>query len=467
MNELVKIDVSYEYAPKVYVYKRNSGWFWKFKLPGGKWFYGIAPGDDEKSANRNANRKERELAKGLFTQKEVDRLQKSSNKIITFKSAIDDYIDHLKSEGASPNYFKKSKISLKAIAAIFENEFRVKYVHKVTEDDAYNFRKYLLKKVEAEEMKRVSSFNVLNEARRLFKWLRKRKKILENPFREIDAIKVPREEKARTVAPTHDIVPRLLSANYKHRYEFPIKEFAYGLYRTGARLQELLYLEVSDVDWQTGRWVIQTKKCPTKHGDSWSPKYAKTRVTFIPGDVLDMMKPLVERALNHRVVGYMPDGEGVRHPVEAKFIFTAIDRHLTRKGKEKVFRRVDCIRGAWGALFVAAGLAERKESSGGKAGRYKNGIKLRTDVQTPFTRHDMRRGFNLEAKKAGMSLDDRSLILGHGRSVNENNYCGKAELDTSQIAETLNNKMWKVEAATAGEGMVPRARIELAPDFSE
>ena len=71
MNELVKIDVSIEYAPKVYIYKRDSGWWWKFKLPNGKWFYGHAPGSSEQVAKRNASKKEKELAKGLFSQKEV------------------------------------------------------------------------------------------------------------------------------------------------------------------------------------------------------------------------------------------------------------------------------------------------------------------------------------------------------------------------------------------------------------
>jgi hypothetical protein len=40
---------------------------------------------------------------------------------------------------------------------------------------------------------------------------------------------------------------KLLSANYEHRFEFPIKEFVYGLFRTGARKEELLALEVDEL----------------------------------------------------------------------------------------------------------------------------------------------------------------------------------------------------------------------------
>lgn len=443
MNELVQLDVSFEYAPKVYVHKRKWGWYWKFQLPNGSWFYGRAPGDDEQSAKRNASRKERELAKGLFTKKEIEKFQESSNKLSTFEMAISDFIDHLKTEGASPNYYKGLKTQLLATAKFFEKQYCVKYVHKVTEDEAYGYRKHLLNRVKVDDITRASAFRILNDVKRLFKWLKKRKRIPQNPWFEVEAIPVPKEERARTVAPSNDILPQLLSANYTHRYGFPIKEFAYGLFRTGARKEELLYLEVDDVDWETGHWTIRTKECPIKHGMKWSPKYGKTRETVIPADVLEMLKPLAERAINHRVVGYTPNKDGEMAPVEARFIFTMIDRSVSGKVQEPIYKRVDSIRGAWGALFIAAGLAEPNESSSPSTRKYKNGKKVRTDYSVPYTRHDMRRGFNLAAKEAGMSLDERASILGHGREVNEHHYCGKPKLNAKKIAEILNNKMWK------------------------
>lgn len=436
MYELVKIDVSFEYAPKVYVYKRESGWFWKFELPNGKWFYGRAAGDDEKSAKRNASKKERELAKGLFTQKEVDKLQT----ILTFEEAINEFIDELKAEDRSPRYYKDEKKKLNAVANTFMEKYKKLYVHKVTEDDAFIFRKDLLLRVKNKEIKRVTAFGTLNSAKRLFKWLRKRKKIPFNPWIEVEAISVPREERARSIATPRETLTKLLEAKYKHRYEFPIKEFAYGLFRTGARKEELLFMEISDVDWQTGKWTIKSKNCPTKHGEEWRPKYGKSRVTIIPQDMLMMLKPLVKRALDHKVVGYTPNRNGKQVAVDAQFIFTMLDRKLSKASK-KVYRRVDEIRGAWGALFIAAGLAEPKESYSGSTKKYKDGIKKRTDVKIPYTRHDMRRGFNLEAKRAGMSLDDRALVLGHSKEVNENHYLGRPEFDADKIAEIINNKM--------------------------
>lgn len=445
MNELVQLDVSFEYAPKVYVYKRKWGWYWKFELPNGKWFYGRAPGDDKQTARRNASKKERELSKGFFTKKEIEKIQGSSNKLLTFEMAINDYLDHLQAEGVSPSYICSEKGKMFPIAMILEKKFRVKYVHKLTEDEAYHFRRHLLKRVGAGEIKRVTAFGDLNAIKRLFKWLKKRKMILQNPWVEIEAIPVPKEERARTVAPSNDILPQLLSANYTHRYSFPIKEFAYGLFRTGARKEELLYLEVDDVDWETGYWTIRPKECPIKHGMKWSPKYGKTREAIIPVDVLELFKPLVERAMSHRVVGYTPNKKGKLVPTDARFIFTMIDHRLSAKSQQPVYKRVDSIRGAWGALFVAAGLAEAKTSTSPAMGKYKDGKKIRTDYSVPYTRHDMRRGFNLAAKEAGMSLDERASILGHGRDVNEHHYCGRPKLDIKKIAEILNERMWKKE----------------------
>ncbi len=443
MNELVQIEVSFEYAPKVYCYKRENGWYWKFKFPNNTWFYGPAPGNTKKVARQNANLKERQLAKGLFTQREAEKYRTTSSQVLTFDDAIEQFIDHLKSEDASPNYYKGLEATLKAAARYFIEVQRIDFAHKLTEDHAYRYRQSLLARVKSEEIKRVTAFKLLNNFKRLYKWLRRRKKIASNPWVEVEAIVVPKEERSRRVTPTPDIIPKLMSADYKHRFNFPIKEFVYGLFRTGARKQELLYMEVDDVDWETGRWEIRKKKCPVKHGDVWFPKYKKSRVTFLPQDVLDLFKPLVERAKLHKVVGYTPNFSGVMKPQEARFIFTMIDVNLSSPGRRKVYRRVDSVRGSWGGLFIAAGLVESKLTFSRSTAKYKNGHKVRTDVAVPFTRHDMRRGFNVAAKKAGMSLDDRAMLLGHGRDVNESSYCGEPELDGREVLEIINNKMWK------------------------
>lgn len=175
---------------------------------------------------------------------------------------------------------------------------------------------------------------------------------------------------------------------------------------------------------------------------SWSPKYGKSRVTIIPEDALVMLRPLAKRALDHKVVGYTPNKKGDPTPVDAKFLFTMLDRSLS-DGDTKVYRRVDTIRGAWAALFAAAGITETIETQSASTGKYKDGKKIRPSSSVPYTRHDMRRAFNVAAKKAGMTTDERSTLLGHAPRVNEEHYNGEPELDTEKIKTILNKKMLK------------------------
>jgi hypothetical protein len=95
-----------------------------------------------------------------------------------------------------------------------------------------------------------------------------------------------------------------------------------------------------------------------------------------------MLAPLRRRAMEHEVIGYTPDEDGKPIIAGAGFIFTAKDRTLSTPEKP-VYKRVDCIRGAWGGLFVAAGLAEPKASSSQSTTKYKNGVKTRKDLVFP------------------------------------------------------------------------------------
>ncbi len=443
MYELVKLDVSMEYFPKVYIFKKRDKWHWKFQLPNGHWFYSKAAGENEREVKENARIKERDLSKGLFLQKELSKLQATSHQAYSLLDGIEDYIESLILENAAPKYYKDSLKELKTIAKQFRNNYKIEMIHEIKDQDARKYRKDLLIRVKKDEMKRVSAFKKLNLIKRLFKWLKKNKKILIDPWAEVDRITVSKDEKVRRVAPPKEIIPKLMNADYKHRFGFPIKEFAYGLYRTGARKEELLYLEVQDVDWETGLWKIHKKRCPTKDGMTWFPKYGKNRVTIIPKDLLKLLKPLVDRAMNNRVVGYTKDEKGNEKIVEAKFIFTMRDRSQSLLDGATVYRRIDNIRGAWGGLFIAAGIAEPKLSSNDSTKRYLDGTKKRSDYKVPYTRHDMRRGFNVSALEAGMSLDDRALLLGHAKEVNESHYCGKSKLDTEKILNIVNKKMWK------------------------
>ena len=265
---------------------------------------------------------------------------------------------------------------------------------------------------------------------------------MTNPCLEVDPIKVDLDKRSRDVATPPEVLEQLLKADYKHRFGFPIKELALFLFSTGARLGEALHLEVEDLDLNQKVWTIKNKPdCPTKYGLGWSSKTSKNRVIPLPDNLIDVLCPLVERAKAHRVVGYIPklkNGEKKRVPIDANFIFTMKDRTLSSKD-EIVWKRINDVSGAWGGLFAAAGLLTPAKyvvpANGGhtRHGKYSGGVKNRYDVKAPFTRHDMRRGFNAVAEKAGMGLKERCAVLGHNPVVNQLHYGGEKQIDYDKL----------------------------------
>ncbi len=447
MNELIQIEVPYNYRPKVYTYQRGSKWHWKFKLPGDVWFYCFAA-NKQSVAERNAALKAADLAKGLFTPKEIEKMERSSNKVNTIDEAIARYLASIEVEH-SRSYFKTMSWQLKSEFTFFKETLKIDLVYKVKEEHVYKYREHLLMLVKCKKISQVTAKGKLKAVKQLFKWLRKRKMIMTNPCLEVDPIRVDVDKRARTVATPPDVVEKLMAADYKHRFLFPIKEFAFFLFSTGARMGEALHLEVDDIDLEQKIWRVQNKEdCPTKDQLGWSPKTSKERVVPLSDNLIKLLIPLIERAKVHRVVGYtlIKNKKGImkKEVIEASFIFTMVDRGLSSR-RNTVFRRVDNIRGAWGGLFVAAGLVEARsydvpsdESGGTKHGKYKGGVKTRHDVKVPYTRHDMRRGFNAEAEKAGLELKERCAILGHNQVVNQVHYGGEKQIDRNKLAEKVN-----------------------------
>ncbi|MBK25388.1 MAG: hypothetical protein CME70_15445 [Halobacteriovorax sp.] len=446
MNELTQIEIPYNYHPKVYTYQRNSKWYWKYNLPGDVWHTCFAS-ENKRTADRNASLKLADLAKGLFNSKEIEKMQKTSSKISSIDDAISKFLDAIKVEN-SQRYFEAMSWELNSSFRYFKETLNVKLIHKIKEDHVYQYRHHLLSQVKSGQISQVTAKGKLKRIKQLFKWLRKRKMIVTNPCLEVESIKVDHDKRARSVATPPNVVEQLLAADYKHRFDFPIKELVLFLFSTGARLGEALHLEVDDLDLQNKIWKIGEKKdCPTKYGLGWSSKTSKSRMVPLSDNLIEVLIPLIERANQNKVIGYIPDttkeGKG-QIPVEAKFIFTMRDRSLTTKD-EIVYRRVNDVRGAWGGLFAAAGLATPTKyevpnsGDGTRHGKYKGGVKVRYDVSgVPFTRHDMRRGFNAVAEKAGMELKERCAVLGHNPVVNQIHYGGEKQIDHEKIARKVN-----------------------------
>lgn len=420
MLDLTKIEVPYSYRPRVYTYKRGDTWWWKYKLPNDVWFY-VPVSPNRLIAERNAALKAADLAKGLLNPKELEKMS-SKTKILTFGEAVERYVDHLRLENSSANYLGPLQADLASSARALESIIGDDLLHRFREEHAYLYRDNLQASVADAKIRRVTAKNKLNNVKRMFKWLKSRKYIPLNPWLEVEAIKVPREEQARTVSISRETVKHVLDSSYVHRYQFPMQELLEFLFKTGARLSEALHVEIGDIDWVTGEWLIRPKSCPTKHGASWRPKFGRQRLAYVPKELRTKLMPFVDRAQRHKVVGYCPDVHGKKSPAEAKFLFTMLDRTLSTS-KQPVYRRVDRIAGGWKSLFVSAGIDQ--DSSG--------------LLQASYTRHDMRRGFNESVRNAGIAIEDRCNLLGHDPMVNDRHYQGSNKLKLDKIAGALDD----------------------------
>lgn len=435
---LTKLEIPADYAPSIWVYRRGVKWYWKYKLPNGK-FHTCVVSKDEKLAKRNAKLKERQLAKGLFNDKEITKIQnvksfKSLSKSISdapFKSAIDGYIEAKQLEPKlSKRYVEDEEIMLKSSISFFVNLNTLdnKSIAAIRSNHIWDYRTYLLGEIKDKNLKSISASNRLNCIKRFFKWLKKRKFILVDPSFEVDRIEFTTKEASRDVILPLDAVRRINQVNFKHLYDFPIKELVNFLILTGARLGEALHCEVDDFDLKNSIWKLKYKpNCPTRYGLGWKPKRGNERLVPLSQNVVKIIEPLIERAKTEKVVGYI---KGENKPVEAKFLFTMLDRKLStskkqfKKGKPivKIYRRVDKVNKSWKNLFIKAGVCA--PDSDGR-------------LVVNYTRHDARRGFNHIAEVMGISLKERSAILGHEERVNKSNYQGETYLDLQSVGEKL------------------------------
>ncbi len=123
----------------------------------------------------------------------------------------------------------------------------------ITEGDAENFKMFLV----GEKLAPTTIHKRLQFARMFFRAAKKRKRIQDNPFAEVTAKAVMRDDRQRFISPEE--VDRLLAVCN------PTWKTIVGLARYGGLRcpSEVLSLRWEDVNWDTGRIVVQSPK--TEH----------------------------------------------------------------------------------------------------------------------------------------------------------------------------------------------------------
>ena len=182
----------------------------------------------------------------------------------------------------------------------------------------------------------------------------------------------------------------------------PIVEIVKFLIFTGARLGEVLHLEFSDIDFETGVWHIRKKpKCPTFYGLGWSPKWEKERTVVLFPEALAVIKNQPRRK---RVVGTIPvrgnENRLIDHKiVSADFVFPKMEISVVDEVRKTRFSRVDNVARSWKNLKSRVGISPDLQ------------IK---DLRTYFN-HVLRSRYGFSSKEAGA-------YIGNSERVNEVHY---------------------------------------------
>ena len=398
------LEISPEYRANLlcFFHNKKARWVLEYNLPTERKLRTtlvLPKGISETKARSIAKAKELDLMKGLFTEKEYKKIcsKNDSGQAWTIEYALRQYRE-LTSLSKSYLQKDKEKYELPSLFRYFSDTEKLTMIHEIKKTHLLNYRDHLIRQVTSEKLAASTAATYLANVKKVLKWLSENQKILVNPAKDVKAIPVPKEEKARQNSFTPEQVLAVMNADFNPKYGFPIKLYFLFAKETGARIGEILHFEWDDI--VNGIWYIKFKpKCPTRLGKGWKPKWCKERPIVLSPTALEVLK-MLPRVPS---VGYI---KGQATPVPANFVFVVEDRKI--KGG---WRRVDDIDRSWQGLMKAAGLPDVGPDA--------------------FVRHDLRRTSNEEKKHQGIGDEQRAKELGHSVKVNLSNYTGEfnAELE--------------------------------------
>jgi len=458
---MIQIEISHTYRPRVDLYylEKRRRWILDYRLPpDSKTRLSVTlPKHYTKSKAVQAKEdKYAQLKEGKLTEKEVQALPNH----LKIDEAIEVYkgLTFLGKSNKSKEYDSRS---LGPIFSYFKENHKYGKIHEIKTEDILNYRQHLESLVSErksaeklyresapfvspEELKQLSKTvqetglapatarGRLRDLRKVLNGLFLHKKIQFNPYKNIPLLKFSDRDLIRSVTPKVEELQKLLAAPYKARsnIDFPIKEFVEFLAETGAREDEAIHIEWTDIE--DGIWHIKAKpNCPTRFGIGWTPKWGKERKVVLSPRALEVL----DRIPRYQVVlGYMtvPKEEflkarsrGVKiQPLgyPAQFVFSAKDYNSqTADGR----RRVESYRKTWNMLLRKASLPDFGPN------------KLHP--------HDFRRSKNKLDEYRGKRLKERAENFGHAPKVNQSNYRGEDDAQILAIKAKINHLRFEIQ----------------------
>lgn len=484
---MVQVETFHNYRPKIDLYYREDRhrWILDYWLPpdSTKRMTVTLPKHYTKAKAVKAKEdKYAQLKEGRLTEKEVESLPSD----LSIDEAVELYkqITFLRKSDKSKEH---DAAMIRVLFKFFKDTFGYSFIHEIKTGDILKFRQHLenevgLRKVAekayrekipfipkheqrvlAEKMRTTglapaTARGMLRDLRKVFNGLFTHGKIHFNSYKNIPPLEFSEKDLVRSVTPKAEELQRLLNAPYNSRsnVDFPIKEFVEFLAETGARDDEAMNAEWSDIE--NGVWHIQHKpNCPTRFGIGWAPKWGKERKIVLSPRALEVLDRIPKYP---KVLGYITvskeermkaRAEGRRpKPVgyPAKFIFSIKDFNSENLGGR---RKVEDYGKTWNTLLKAAGLLDFGPG------------KLHP--------HDFRRYKNKQDEYRGKSVKERAENLGHAQEVNQSNYRGedddqvlalKAKINQLRFEITQSFKAGKSEMVIELMGQESKQRHALA-----
>ncbi len=461
----IDIPIDYKSNLRLFFRRDRKKWIFEYDLPSKNGPIStsltlpISYTQNMKTAVEKIAAKKREnLAKGLVTKKEYNRiLKKNSFNPISFSDAVEIF-HNLADTDKNRRTIRVEKLHLKIAQKFFEEELRLKVFSEILEKHVLMYKNFLLdekkKRTDAEahynslkklakskeeqyqydkELKSIgispaTARSYFKTLKTLFNRLYKNKKIAANPSQEIEPIKIPKSRKTRSKSYSFDDVVAILNAPYKHPEGFPIKEFFEFILETGARYLEALCLEWSDLDFKNKVWVIKEKPlCPTPYGMGFKPKHGRTREVKLTNRAIEVLDSIPHR----ESFGYIPKDST---PYPANFIFTSKDYRKNFSKEDCRWCRPNSIKNSWTSLLKSAGLDHK--------GFNKNCL------------HDLRRFKNeFDRHVNKISDSERSQNLGHGERVNQEHYSAGFDniiIGLNDEISSLRRKVYLLETELEG-----------------
>jgi len=395
-----------DYDPRIRVEPKNKGssiQYLFFYLPDGTRLNQSTGTSSKMLARQIAKEKEKKLLDGQFADHELKILGAAyGSPELTVVQAIRRY-RRLTKGFKTPKTRKDERPEL--VRIFFTYFIRERGAHYLREITTAMVNDYL--QSEVAHLSPVTRNRYRQAIKKVFNALKKEKTFRgENPVD--DAVKIPLTKKAaqRKVWILQEHYERLLTVAGKGRTSLPIHDMLELDWEIALRIDEMLTLEWSQIDFEKRLLSIECKpNFPTKFGIGWAPKWKQERKIPLTDKAIEILRRQPRR-LTAGAVGK----SGQLLPTNLVF-----PKRANWHGEVR-YLRCNCISTAWRTLQRKSGL-----------------------TQFGYHWHDLRRSWNRRAAERGIPVAYRAAFLGHREDVNEGNY--ETEMAVEFMRERMGNSM--------------------------